>query len=185
MSFKSTIIELFHKWKSVSTYFQLINCARFTKSAAVNSNTEEEPVMPLNVLYETSATAIGGRVGQAATADGNLKVVLARPKELGGAGGAGTNPEQLFAAGYAACFVSSMQFVATQGGPKVPADASVTATVGIGPRADGGFGLEVALQISLPGLTRSDAETLVRKAHGVCPYSNATRNSLDVRLSIL
>jgi len=141
--------------------------------------------MPTNVLYRTSATATGGRVGHAATADGNLKVDLARPTELGGGGGVGTNPEQLFAAGYAACFVSSMQFVAIQGGPKVPADATVTATVGIGPRAEGGFGLEVALAVSLPGLARADAETLVRKAHDVCPYSNATRNSLDVRLDVV
>lgn len=141
--------------------------------------------MPINVLYETSATATGGRVGHAASADGNLKVALARPKELGGGGGVGTNPEQLFAAGYAACFVSSMQFVAAQGGPKVPADANVTATVGIGTRAEGGFGLEVALAISLPGLAKADAEALVQKAHDVCPYSNATRNSLNVRLSIV
>jgi hypothetical protein len=80
--------------------------------------------VPTNVLYRTSATATGGRVGHAATPDGNLKVGLARPKELGGDGAAGTNPEQLFAAGYAACFLSSMQFVATQGGPKVPVDAN-------------------------------------------------------------
>jgi osmotically inducible protein OsmC len=141
--------------------------------------------MPTNVLYETSATATGGRNGHAASADGNLKIALVRPKELGGVGGVGTNPEQLFAAGYAACFVSSMQFVATQGGPKVPVDASVTTTVGIGPRAEGGFGLEVALEIHLPGLTRADAEALVQKAHDVCPYSNATRNNLNVRLNIV
>ena len=108
--------------------------------------------MTTNVLYRTSATATGGRVGHAATPDGNLKVGLARPKELGGDGAAGTNPEQLFAAGYAACFLSSMQFVATQGGPKVPGDANVKATVGIGPRAEGGFGLEVGLAVYLPGL---------------------------------
>jgi len=139
----------------------------------------------INVLYETSATATGGRVGHAATADGNLKIAPARPKELGGAGGVGTNPEQLFAAGYAACFLSSMQFVATQAGPKVPADANVKATVGIGPRAEGGFALEVALAIYLSGLPRADAEALVQKAHQVCPYSNATRNSLNVRLNIV
>src|SRR3982074_773389 len=99
--------------------------------------------MPINVLYETSATATGGRVGHAATPDGNLNVDLARPRELGGGGGAGTNPEQLFAAGYAACFIGAMKFVASQGGPKVPADASVTSTVGIGPRAAGGLGLDI------------------------------------------
>ena len=141
--------------------------------------------MPTNVLYRTSATATGGRAGHAATPDGNLKVGLARPKELGGDGAAGTNPEQLFAAGYAACFLSSMQFVATQGGPKVPGDANVKASVGIGPRAEGGFGLDVGLAIYLPGLARADAEALVHKAHLICPYSNATRSSLDVRLDIV
>src|SRR5713226_4184889 len=141
--------------------------------------------MPTKVLYQTNAKATGGRVGHAATADGNLSVDLTRPKELGGDGAAGTNPEQLFAAGYAACFLSSMQFVATQGGPKVPGDANVKATVGIGPRAEGGFGLEVVLAVYLPGLARADAETLVQKAHHVCPYSNATRGSLDVRLTVV
>ena len=100
-------------------------------------------------------------------------------------GGAGNNPEQLFAAGYAACFLGAMKFVASQGGPKVPADTSVTATVGIGPRSEGGFGLEAALEIALPGLAHAEAETLVEKAHQVCPYSNATRNNVPVRLSIV
>jgi osmotically inducible protein OsmC len=141
--------------------------------------------MTTNVLYKTSAKATGGREGHASTPDGNLKVSLARPKELGGNGAPGTNPEQLFAAGYAACFLSSMEFLATQGGPKVPNGASVKASVGIGPRTEGGFGLEVALAVYLPGLAKADAETLVHKAHQVCPYSNATRNSLDVRLDIV
>ncbi len=95
--------------------------------------------MPVNVIYATSAIASGGRDGHAATTDGSLDVKLARPKELGGKGD-GNNPEQLFAAGYAACFLSSMQFVASQGGPKVPANAEVQATVGLGPRSEGGFG---------------------------------------------
>ena len=99
--------------------------------------------MSVNVLYKTSAKATGGRDGTAATLDGALDVKLATPKELGGGGGAGNNPEQLFAAGYAACFIGAMKFVASQGGPKVPADATVTSTVGIGPRSDGGFGLDV------------------------------------------
>lgn len=141
--------------------------------------------MTTNVLYKTSATATGGRAGHAATPDGNLKVGLTRPKELGGDGAPGTNPEQLFAAGYAACFLSSMQFLATQGGPKVPNEAAVKASVGIGPRTEGGFGLEVALAVYLPGLAKADAEALVHKAHQVCPYSNATRNSLDVRLEVV
>jgi lipoyl-dependent peroxiredoxin len=140
--------------------------------------------MSVNVLYRTSAKATGGRDGTAATLDGALDIKLATPKELGGGGGAGNNPEQLFAAGYAACFIGAMKFVASQGGPKVPADAMVTSTVGIGPRAAGGFGLDVELEISLPGIPRADAETLVAKAHQVCPYSNATRGNVDVRLTV-
>jgi lipoyl-dependent peroxiredoxin len=141
--------------------------------------------MSVNVLYTTQATAIGGRDGRATTKDGSLDVKLTTPKELGGPGGPGNNPEQLFAAGYAACFIGSMKFVSTQGGPKVPQDTSVTASVGIGPRSEGGFGLVVALSISLPGLPSSDAHVLVEKAHQVCPYSNATRNNLDVKFEVI
>ncbi len=140
--------------------------------------------MSVNVLYRTTATATGGRDGAAKTADGTFEVKLATPKELGGAGGPGNNPEQLFAAGYSACFLGAMKFVASQGGPKVPADTTVTATVGIGPRSEGGFGLDIDLAISLPGLPKEEAEALVEKAHQVCPYSNATRNNVDVRLSV-
>ena len=104
---------------------------------------------------------------------------------LGGGGGAGNNPEQLFAAGYSACFIGAMKVVASQGGPKVPADASVTSTVGIGPRAAGGFGIDIDLAVSLPGLARADAEALVETAHQVCPYSNATRGNIDVRLTVV
>jgi lipoyl-dependent peroxiredoxin len=139
--------------------------------------------MPVNVIYTTSAIASGGRDGHAATTDGSLDIKLARPKELGGKGG-GNNPEQLFAAGYAACFLSSMQFVASQGGPKVPANAEVQATVGLGPRSEGGFGLEIALDVTLPGLVRGEAQALIEKAHQVCPYSNATRNNVAVELSL-
>ncbi len=141
--------------------------------------------MPTKVLYTTAATATGGRDGHAATKDGSLDVKLATPKELGGAGGPGNNPEQLFAAGYSACFLGAMKFVASQGGPKVPPDTTVTATVGIGPRSEGGFGLDVALDISLPGLPRDEAQALVEKAHEVCPYSNATRNNVPVRLNVI
>ncbi len=141
--------------------------------------------MPTKVLYTTSATATGGRDGQSATDDGSFAVKLATPKELGGAGGPGNNPEQLFAAGYAACFLGAMKFVASKGGPKVPADTKVTATVGIGPRAEGGFGLDIALKVALPGLAKADAEKLVHEAHQVCPYSNATRNNIDVKLSVV
>ena len=142
--------------------------------------------MPVKVLYKTQAKATGGRDGRASTLDGAFDVKLATPKELGGAGGEGNNPEQLFAAGYAACFIGAMKAVAAQGGgPKVPADTTVQSTVGIGPRSEGGFGLDIALEISLPGLARADAEALVAKAHHVCPYSNATRNNVDVRLTVV
>jgi osmotically inducible protein OsmC len=140
--------------------------------------------MSVNVLYTTQATAIGGRDGRATTKDGSLDVKLTTPKELGGPGGPGNNPEQLFAAGYAACFIGAMKFVSSQGGPKVPQDTSVTASVGIGPRSEGGFGLVVGLSISLPGLLSADAHALVEKAHEVCPYSNATRNNVDVKLEV-
>lgn len=141
--------------------------------------------MSVKVLYRTSARATGGRDGHSATLDGAVDVKMVTPKELGGAGGDGVNPEQLFATGYAACFLGAMKFVASQGGPKVPPDTSVTATVGIGPREAGGFGLDIALEVSLPGLARDEAEALVEKAHQVCPYSNATRNNVDVRLSVV
>jgi len=141
--------------------------------------------MSVEVLYRTTARATGGRDGHSRTLDGAVDVKLSTPKELGGGGGDGVNPEQLFAAGYAACFLGAMKFVSSQGGPKVPADANVAATVGIGPRAAGGFGLEIALEIQLPGLDRDKAEDLVAKAHEVCPYSNATRNNIDVKLSVV
>ena len=141
--------------------------------------------MSVNVLYKTSAKATGGRDGEAATLDGSLSVKLSTPKELGGAGGPGNNPEQLFAAGYAACFLGAMKFVGSQGGPKVPADTSITSTVGIGPRSEGGFGITVELAVSLPGLAKADAEALVAKAHEVCPYSNATRGNVDVKLTVV
>ena len=141
--------------------------------------------MSVKVLYTTEARATGGRDGYSATTDGSLSVKLSTPKALGGAGGDGNNPEQLFAAGYAACFLGAMKFVASQGGPKVPADTNGTATVGIGPRSEGGFGIEVSLAIALPGLERAQAEALVAAAHQVCPYSNATRGNVDVKLSVI
>ena len=141
--------------------------------------------MSVNALYHTNATATGGRDGHARTADGALDVALSTPKELGGAGGPGNNPEQLFAAGYSACFLGAMKFVASQGGPKVPAETTVTATVGIGPRSEGGFGITAELAISLPGLPADEAQKLVDAAHQVCPYSNATRGNVDVKLSLV
>lgn len=142
--------------------------------------------MTVDVKYSTTATANGGRDGRSTTKDGSLDVKLSRPKELGGGGGPGNNPEQLFAAGYAACFLSAMQFVASQGGTaKVPNEATVTATVGMGPRSEGGFGIDVQLDVALPGVPRDQAQALVEKAHQVCPYSNATRNNVPVRLNVV
>lgn len=139
----------------------------------------------MNVLYRTEATATGGRTGSAATADGALAVALVTPKELGGPGGPGNNPEQLFAAGYAACFLGALKFVAGQSKVRLTEDSTVTAAVGIGKRDDGqGFGLDVALTIALPGVDAAVARALVDQAHIVCPYSHATRGGLDVRLSL-
>ncbi|QCK85972.1 organic hydroperoxide resistance protein [Phreatobacter aquaticus] len=137
------------------------------------------------VLYTTEATATGGRDGIASTAEGNLTVKLNTPKELGGPGGDGTNPEQLFAAGYSACFLGALKFVAGKAKVALSPETTVTATVGIGPRDDGqGFGLDVALSVAIPGVDKAVAEDLVAKAHVVCPYSEATRKNLDVRLSV-
>ena len=141
--------------------------------------------MSVHVLYTAKATATGGRDGRATIADGSLDITLTTPTELGGSGGPGNNPEQLFAAAYAACFLGALRFVASQGGPKVPDDAQVTATVGIGPRTQGGFGLDVQLDIALPGLAQADADVLVQRAHFACPYSNAVRNNVPVRLVIV
>ncbi len=142
--------------------------------------------MSVDVKYRTTATANGGRDGASRTDDGALQVKLAVPKEMGGPGG-GNNPEQLFAAGYAACFLGAMKFVASQNkdGAQVPNDATVNADVGIGPRSEGGFGLDIALKVSLPGVAHDKAEALVEKAHQACPYSNATRNNVPVRLSVV
>ena len=138
------------------------------------------------VLYRAQATSQGGREGISKSSDGVLDLQLSTPKELGGGGGPGTNPEQLFAAGYSACFLGAMKFVASQvGGAKVPDDATVTATVGIGPRSEGGFGITTQLDISLPGVDKEQARQLVEKAHQVCPYSNATRNNVDVKLNVV
>jgi Ohr subfamily peroxiredoxin len=141
--------------------------------------------MSVNVLYSTTATATGGRDGEAATKDGSFKVKLSTPKELGGAGGAGNNPEQLFASGWSACFIGAMKFVASQNKQSVPADTTVTATIGIGPRSEGGFGLTAQLDVSLPGMDKAAAQKLVEEADQVCPYSNATRNNIAVKLNVV
>ncbi|MBL8263884.1 MAG: organic hydroperoxide resistance protein [Xanthomonadaceae bacterium] len=136
------------------------------------------------VLYTAEATATGGRDGRAVSSDGVLDVQLSTPRELGGAGGPGTNPEQLFAAGYSACFIGALKFVAGQAKIALPADTSITGRVGIGPIPNG-FGIQAELQISIPGMPREQAEELVQKAHIVCPYSNATRGNIDVTLTVV
>lgn len=141
--------------------------------------------MSVDVKYQTRATVTGGRDGTARSTDGKLALALSTPKELGGAGGDGTNPEQLFAAGYSACFIGALKVAGGQLKIKVPDDAAVTATVGIGPRSEGGFGITAELEISLPGLDRATADQLVEAAHQICPYSNATRNNVDVGLTLI
>jgi osmotically inducible protein OsmC len=136
------------------------------------------------VLYRAEATSTGGRDGRAAASDGRFDLALSTPRELGGAGGTGTNPEQLFAAGYSACFIGAMKFVAMQKKVALPADTSITGLVGIG-QIPGGFGIEVELKVSIPGMARADAEALVHAAHAVCPYSNATRGNVDVTLTVV
>lgn len=138
----------------------------------------------MNVLYKTAATAHSGRDGRAVSADGILDVKLGVPKELGGDGRAATNPEQLFAAGYSACFLSALKYVAGQEKLSIGSEATVTAEVGIG-QIPSGFGLEVALNISLPGVDPVKAQALVDKAHIVCPYSNATRGNIQVSLQLV
>jgi len=141
--------------------------------------------MSIDLKYRTSATANGGRDGHTSTDDGKLNLELSTPKELGGSGGEGTNPEQLFASGYAACFLGALKFAAHQLKLQVPTDAAVTATVGIGMRGEGGFGLDVELAVALPGVDPDDAQRLVEAAHQTCPYSNATRGNIDVRFSVI
>ena len=134
-------------------------------------------------LYTATATTQGGRNGRVHSSDKVLDLPLIMPKELGGAGGAATNPEQLFAAGYSACFESALRMVAGKAGKNVK-DASITANVTIGKTPDGGFGLSVELKGKLPGLSKEEAEQLMHTAHEVCPYSKATRGNIDVKLSV-
>lgn len=138
------------------------------------------------ILYTTKATATGGgREGNSKTEDGVLDVTLTVPKELGGNGAHGTNPEQLFATGYSACFLGALRVVAGKEKVKLPDDTTVTASVGVGPREDGGgFGIDVSLKVNIPGLDKATAEDLVKKAHIVCPYSHALRTSTEVPVSV-
>lgn len=138
----------------------------------------------MQAVYTASATATGeGRGGHTRSSDGVLDLDLAVPKEMGGPGGHLTNPEQLFAAGYAACFHSALKLVA--GKQKITlTDTAITVDVGIGPNGNGGFGLTVAIEAELPGLDGDTARSLLETAHQVCPYSNATRGNVDVTLTI-
>jgi len=139
---------------------------------------------PDKVLYEATMTAHGGRDGRAVSADGTFALALSVPKALGGPGGEGTNPEQLFAAGYAACFLGAVKLVARTRKIALADDASVTARVGIGPIAVG-YALTAELRVSLPGIDRETAQSIVAGAHERCPYSNATRGNVDVVLTVL
>ena len=135
------------------------------------------------ILYTAHATTTGGREGSSKSDDGKLQVKLAPPKEMGG-NGDGTNPEQMFAAGYSACFLGAMKFVAGQQKITLPASTTIDASVGIGP-IPAGFGIEAALKITIPGMERAAAQALVAAAHQVCPYSNATRGNIDVTLTVV
>jgi osmotically inducible protein OsmC len=140
--------------------------------------------MPIDVRYLATATATGGRDGNARTDDGRLEIKLATPKELGGPGGPGTNPEQLFAAGYSACFLGALKVAGHQLKMRIPTDTTVNASVGIGPRSAGGFGIEVDLVVATPGIDGDAANLLLQAADQICTYSNATRNNIDVDLAI-
>ena len=137
----------------------------------------------MKILYTAEASVEGGRDGHGRTSDGRLEVDLAVPEGMGGKGGAGTNPEQLFAVGYAACFQSALFSVAN--GRKLDAsDSRIASKVGIGPTGHGGFGLEVALDLHAPHLSPAEAADLMARAHEVCPYSNATRGNIEVTLTV-
>ena len=143
---------------------------------------------PAKIVYTAHASATGGRDGQASSDDGLLDVKLSTPKEMGGAGG-GVNPEQLFAAGYSACFLGAMKFVSGLDKISLPAETKIEGAVGIGPFGAGatpeGFNIAVELKISVPGMDKAAVEALVEKTHKVCPYSNATRGNIDVTLTVV
>ncbi len=141
--------------------------------------------MSISPVYTATGTATGGRNGRAIVAESGLDLVLATPAAMGG-DGKGSNPEQLFAAGYAACYIGAMQFATTQDDSlaKVPTDVSVEASVGIGPRAEGGFGLAVTLTVTMPGLDKAEGERIAEAGHKICPYSNAVRGNVEVTTQV-
>ena len=138
-------------------------------------------------LYTAHATSTGGRTGTTESSDGGIKLALVTPKELGGLGGVGANPEALFAAGYSACFIGAMKAVAAREKIALPADVSIKADVSIGPMTgkEGAFGVAVVMAVTVPGMDKAAAEKLVATAHEVCPYSNATRGNINVALSVV
>ncbi len=138
-------------------------------------------------IYTAHATSTGGRTGSTQSSDARVALQLSTPKELGGDDGPGTNPEQLFAAGYSACFIGAMKAVAARQKISLPADVSITADVSIGPMTNkaGAFGVAVKMAVSVPGMDKAAAEALVATAHEVCPYSNATRGNIDVALTVV
>lgn len=138
--------------------------------------------MTVEVKYKTTATASGGgRDGKAALGDGTMSLQLVPPKELGGPGGDGPNPEKLFALGYSACYLGALRAAARQTKIDVPQGSTVTATIGMGPRSEGGFGISADLDVLLPGLAAAQAKTLVDTAHTICPYSNAIKASVPIK----
>lgn len=139
----------------------------------------------MQAIYSATATSTGGRDGRSVSSDNKLDLALSTPKELGGAGGEGTNPEQLFAAGYSACFIGALKLVASQQKVKIPNDVNVTATIGIGANTKGeGFTVCADLEVNVSGVEKDVVERLVEAAHKVCPYSNATRGNIDVNFTI-
>jgi lipoyl-dependent peroxiredoxin len=140
----------------------------------------------VDAKYKTAATASGGgRDGKTALADGTMSFDLVIPKELGGPGGTGANPEKLFALGYSACFLSAMRTASARTKIKRPEGTTVTATIGIGPRSEGGFGITAELDVYLPGLPEAQAKELVKATHEICPYSNAIKASVDVTMRVV
>jgi Ohr subfamily peroxiredoxin len=138
--------------------------------------------MPVNALYKTSATATGGgRDGKTSLTDGTLALQLVIPKELGGPGGDGANPEKLFALGYSACYLGALRVGAQQLNTKIPEGTTVTADIGIGPRSEGGFGITAALDVYLPGMPEAEAQKLTEATHNICPYSNAIKASVPIK----
>lgn len=135
-------------------------------------------------VYTAEVTTKGGRTGKSESDDGRLKVSLSTPEEMDGDGGKGTNPEQLFAAGYSACFLGAMKGVSDKVKVDVPDDTTINAQVSFGP-IESGFGIGVKMEIELPGVDRDDGEKLVEAAHKVCPYSNATRDNIEVTLNVV